>query len=288
MPNKIPSFDQLMNPLLQALQEIGGSGNIQEINERLIDTLDLPEELLDQPHNPTSGNQTELEYRLAWTRTYLKKFGILENSKRGVYSLRWKGDGIPSVDPDEVKRVVKEQDKEERQESESLNSDSPELSNEEPEEIETWREHLGRTLSLLEPAAFERLIMRLLRESGFSMVEVTAQGPDGGIDGKGIAKIHGFLSFHVLFQCKRYQGSVGANLIRDFRGAMMGRADKGLFVTTGSFTRDAIKEATRDGASPIDLMDGDQLIEKLRQLGLGVKIEVVERVTVSQAWFDGL
>jgi restriction system protein len=109
----------------------------------------------------------------------------------------------------------------------------------------------------------------MLRESGFVHVEVTGRTGDGGIDGKGIARINGFMSFHVLFQCKRYKGSVTAGEIRDFRGAMVGRADKGLFISTGSFTPAAVKEATRDGAPPIDLVDGDELAEKLKELALG-------------------
>jgi restriction system protein len=124
--------------------------------------------------------------------------------------------------------------------------------------------------------------------SGFVHVEVTGRSGDGGIDGRGIARIHGFMSFHVFFQCKRYKGSVAAAAIRDFRGAMVGRADKGLFITTGAFTPAAIKEATRDGAPPIDLVDGDELAEKLKQLSLGVKTEMVERVSIDEAWFKNL
>ncbi len=74
--------------------------------------------------------------------------------------------------------------------------------------------------------------------------------------------------------------------IRDFRGAMVGRTDKGLFITTGSFSREAMKEATRDGAPPIDLLDGDQLAEKLKELQLGVKVETVEKVSVEPEWFQ--
>lgn len=117
---------------------------------------------------------------------------------------------------------------------------------------------------------------------------MTGRTGDGGIDGKGIAKIHGFLSFHVVFQCKRYQGTVTSSQVRDFRGAMVGRADKGLFVTTGTFTRDAIKEATRDGAPPIDLVDGEQLADKLKELSLGVKTEIVESVTVDDEWYKSI
>ena len=136
--------------------------------------------------------------------------------------------------------------------------------------------------------AFERLTQRLLRESGFVQVEVTGRTGDGGIDGKGIAKIHGFMSFHVIFQCKKYQGSVSAGDIRDFRGAMVGRADKGLFITTGTFTPAAVKEATRDGAPPIDLVDGEQLAEKLKEFQLGIKTEMIEKVTLDKDWFSNL
>ena len=117
---------------------------------------------------------------------------------------------------------------------------------------------------------------------------MTGRSGDGGIDGKGIARIHGFMSFHVFFQCKRYQGSVSAGAIRDFRGAMVGRADKGLFITTGTFTPAAVKEATRDGAPPIDLVDGDYLADKLKELGLGIEKELVERATVDEKWFESL
>jgi restriction system protein len=142
----------------------------------------------------------------------------------------------------------------------------------------------------MEPSAFERLVQRLLRESGFIQVEVTGQSGDGGVDGKGIMRLAGLLSFHVIFQCKRYQGSVNVSQVRDFRGAMVGRADKGLLITTGNFTKDAVREATRDGAPAIDLIDGDQLIDKLKELELGVRTEKIEieKVTIEQDWLLSL
>ena len=131
-------------------------------------------------------------------------------------------------------------------------------------------------------------MQRILRESGFSKVEVTGKSGDGGIDGKGIFKIAGLISFNVLFQCKRWQGSVGSGEIRDFRGALQGRADKGLFVTTGSFTRDAVKEASRDGATPIDLLDGEALAMKIKELKLGLSVETVENITINKKWFENI
>jgi len=153
-------------------------------------------------------------------------------------------------------------------------------------EDEEWKEKLLNVISEnLSPNAFERLVQRILREKGFSQVEVKGRTGDGEIDGVGIAKINGILSFHIIFQCKRYKGKVGAKDMRDFRGAMVGRTDKGLFITTGMFTRGAIAEASRDGAPVIDLIDGELLVEKLKELGLGVSVEFKEKVTIDEDWF---
>lgn len=142
----------------------------------------------------------------------------------------------------------------------------------------------------MDPTAFERLVQRLLRESGFIQVEVTGRSGDGGVDGKGIMRLGGLLSFNVIFQCKRYSGSVGASHVRDFRGAMVGRADKALLITTGGFSRDAEREATRDGAPTIDLIDGMLLAEKLKELGLGVETRIVqvEEIAIDRDWLLGL
>ncbi len=156
------------------------------------------------------------------------------------------------------------------------------------EEIASWRETLMTTLLEMPPDAFERLCQRLLRESGFIQVEVTGRSGDGGIDGHGVVRLAGLLSFPVIFQCKRYRNTVSAGAVRDFRGAMVGRADKGLIITTGSFTRDASLEATRDGAPPIDLIDGEQLIDKLKDLKLGVTTKQVEVVEVDPEWFAAI
>jgi restriction system protein len=285
--NQIPTYDRLMNPLLQALRDLGGSGSTDEIYQRVSENLKLPEEVLSVLHDPETSNQTEVQYRLAWARTYLKKFGFLESPQRGLWSLTKKAESASEVDTKQVQRFVRELDRKERDVKPSAKkSDEDEAESERPEEAKAWRSNLHTILTkTLSPAAFERLIQRVLRESGFIQVEVTGRSGDGGIDGKGIARIHGFMSFHVVFQCKRWQGVVGSSEIRDFRGAMVGRADKGLFITTGSLSRDALKEAVRDGAPPIDLIDGDQLAEKLKELKLGVITELIENVSVNEDWF---
>lgn len=206
---------------------------------------------------------------------------MLENSKRGVWALTRKGRQTEKVNPKEVSRYWRDLIKQDAKETEDYDEVSEEL---------TWREELLKTLTKIEPDAFERFIQRMLRESGFIQVEVTGRSGDGGIDGKGIMRLGGLLSFHVIFQCKRYQGSVSSSQVRDFRGAMVGRADKGLLITTGTFTKDATREATRDGAPAIDLIDGDVLVDQLKRLGLGVTIEVakVEKVAIDSEWFLGL
>ncbi len=287
--NQVPQYDLLINPLFQALKQLGGSGSIEEIYEKVTENLKFPEAILNVPHNPDKSNQTEVEYRLAWARTYLKKYGVLENSSRGVWAIAPDKRYLEKVDHREVVRAVREMDRKDRPNRKSKEINSSVNDEELPEEVRTWREQLHYILTQeIDSAAFERLVKRLLRESGFVQVEVTGRSGDGGIDGKGIARINGLLSFHVIFQCKKYQGSVSSSDIRDFRGAMVGRADKGLFVTTGTFTRDAIKEAIRDGAPPIDLVDGDQLADKLKELGLGITTQVVEEVSVDPDWYKTL
>lgn len=287
---EIPKFTELMNPLIKALIELGGSGSIDEIYEKVLDILDLPEDLVNTLHDPETGNRTEIEYRLAWARTYLKKYGLLENSSRGVWSILGPIYDIDEVDPRRVSRIVKEQDQKQKVKIKKKVDEIEDIAEDDiPDEVQSWREKLHHILTNdLDPAAFERLIKRVLRESGFIQVEVTGRAGDGGIDGKGIIRVNGVLSFHVVFQCKRYKGSVSSNYIRDFRGAMIGRADKGLLITTGTFTRDANKEATRDGAPAIDLIDGDQLADKLKELSLGIKTEVIEKITVNDGWFKNI
>jgi restriction system protein len=273
-------YDDLMNPALQALKKLGGSGSNEEINTTVIEIANVPGQQLEILHNPSKGGMTEFEYRMMWTRTYLKIYGVIENSARGVWALTAKGSSVDKVDQKEVVRVVHDVMKQERK-------TSPE---EEPNKEVKWQEELLDVLSKMTADGFERLVQRILRESGFIQVEVTGRTGDGGIDGHGILRLGGLISFNVIFQCKKWKNAVGASHIRDFRGAMVGRADKGLFITMGTFTKEALKEATRDGAPAIDLVDGDQLVEKLKQLSLGVitkKVEI-EDISIDHAWYENI
>ena len=272
-------YDDLFNPVLEALHVLGGSGTNSEIEERLIESLSLSDTAAEEIHR---GSTTKLTYRAAWARNYLKRLGLIENSARAVWVLTPEGRKKKKIDQEEAKLIVK-----------SLSGTGPkggtlgtEPSAPSPELTELdWTEALITVLKGLEAKAFERLSQRLLRELGFTNVEVTGKSGDGGIDGVGAITVGGVLSFRVVFQCKKYAGTVSPSAIRDFRGAMIGRADKGLFITTGTFSRDAKQESQRDGAPPIDLIDGKALAENLKRLGLGVTVKLVEQVSVDAGWF---
>ncbi len=283
----VPAYNDMMVELFQALKELGGSGTINEIDQKTIEILKLPESVIEIPHG--DGSKTEVEYRLAWTRTYMKKVGLLENSSRGVWSLTPKGSEVKEIFPDQIVNQVRAMSFLKISQKENINTHDNNLENDGidiPDEIQGWRDILKNVLLNLPADAFERLTQRMLRESGFVQVEVTGRSGDGGVDGTGTIKLNGIISFHMLFQCKRYQGSVSSSEIRDFRGAMQGRADKGLFITTGKFSADAVKEANRAGTTPIDLIDGNDLIEKLRELQLGVSS--VMDYNVDESWFASI
>jgi restriction system protein len=281
----VPSYQDLFNPVIQSLKKLGGSASISELNEQVTKSLSLTEKEIAEPHN---DHYTKLEYRLAWARTYLKKYGFLDNSARGVWVLTEKGRSVNAVNPRELRRSEKPGRNGSSQVLPTTSNLAADGSASEVAEAlleQSWRQDLRVILSNIRPDVFERLCQRLLRESGFVEVRVTGRTGDGGIDGVGRVKIGGLLGFPIVFQCKRYQGSVGASVVREFRGAMMGRADRGLLLTTGTFTRDARQEATRDGVPPIDLVDGEELLEKLKELRLGVSVKMIEEVSVLADWF---
>ena len=285
----VPKYFELIQACLTALHELGGSASIDEMVGQVIEDLELPRAVVEKPH--IRGNRTSLEYRLAWARTYLKKYGLTDNSDRGVWSLTRDGQNVTSVDPRTVVTAVRRQIREADAEDEgdaSLDDDPVGEADTSGDVTASWRDDLLAALRGISSDAFERLCQRLLRESGFIEVEVTGRSGDGGIDGHGIVRVAGLISFNVLFQSKRVAGSIGPSIVRDFRGAMIGRADKGLIISTGSFTRDAKKEATRDGAPPIDLIDGDLLVDKMKDLELGVKTKQIEVVKVDLDWFGSI
>jgi restriction system protein len=232
------------------VREIGDSGTIEEIVEKVIELEGFTEEQQAVQH--ADGPASEIEYRLAWARTYLKGMGALDNSKRGVWSTTESGRAMTPGDvlPRHAEYVAHLREaRRAKKAAKVADEDDPGSGGEDGEGTRDWKEQLIEELLATSPDRFERLARRLLREAGFISATVTGKSGDGGIDGIGVYRLS-LVSFPVFFQCKRYKGSVGAGAVRDFRGAMSGRGDKGLLITTGSFTADAKQEATRDGAPP--------------------------------------
>lgn len=267
--NQVPRYNALIVPTFNALQSLGGSGSNDEILNHIIKELDLPDEIADFPHLG-STSITELAYQAAWARTYLKNYGVITNSARSVWSVTPQYAKVTELDP---KQIVKDVSKKTHGAGEvNLDNDMPEDDGvSEPEEIKPWRTRLLEILHTMDPFGFERLAQRILRECGFSQVEVTKKTGDGGIDGTGKLKINGIFSFNVAFQCKRYDGPVGAPAIRDFRGSLTTDIEKGVLITTGTFTKAAKEEASNPGKQQIDLIDGEELISKIAEYGIGVK-----------------
>ena len=251
---RIPKFNELMMPVFRVLKSLGGSGKNDEILNRVIALLNLPDNVVDALHGEQQG-MTELAYRIGWAKSYMKKFGILNNSERGVWSIT---PAYHNVDTFDEREIVKK-----------CRSSAP--TETVPEEIAPWRKRVAEILQHMDPFGFERLTQMLLRECAFLDVQVTKKSGDGGIDGIGRLAINGFFSFHVAFQCKRYRGSVGASEVRDFRGSLPANIEKGVMITTGTFSRAARDEASCPGKKQIDLIDGEAFIDKLAESGLGLK-----------------
>lgn len=272
-----PQYREFFEPTLKALDELGGSGSNEEIYNRVVNITRLSNDVLDIMHNFT---MTEVEYRLAWARTYLKNYGAIENSKHRVWSLTAKGSKMLRDGAIDVKEIY----------SFTANRRGKVNVSSEDEVLETvsvsWREQITNILLNLDPYAFERLAQRLLRECGFSDVQVTKRSGDGGIDGTGKLRIQGIFSFNVAFQCKRYKGQVGASAIRDFRGSLGTNIEKGVLITTGAFTKAAKEEASSEGKRLIDLMDGEELINKLAEYGIG--LNEVKSYEVDEDFFNSL
>lgn len=289
----LPDLPGMMLSTVKALKEIGDSATIQELDNQIIEMEGISEE--EQSLMMANGQNRRLNYFLAWARTYLKRGNALENSSRGVWALTEVGESIHDIsqtraiyDQVVVEEKIREKNKRIQQRKSKTKTDSNDLAIQEnmnETHQSNWEHRLLESLLNIKPDAFERLSQRLLREAGFVKVEVRGKTGDGGIDGVGVLRVN-LVSFQVYFQCKRWKGSVGSKEIRDFRGALQGRADKGLFITTGNFTAQASEEATRDGAIAIDLIDGERLCSLLKQYNLGIQTKLVEEIVINTDWFN--
>lgn len=281
----VPFYESLMRPTIEALRELGGSASNEELMAAIIRRERIPEAVQSILHK--DRRRTRLEYRLAWTKTYLGKVGLLENSARGVWTLTDAADVVTDEYLAGIPAMVRSLGRAPTEKAVCVSSPITTETNDPETDALSWQNALLGVIGDLPPSAFERLCQRILRESGFIKVEVTGRSGDGGIDGAGVLRVK-LVSFQIAFQCKRYQGSVGPGVVRDFRGAMVGRADKGLILTTGTFTGAAREEAVRPGAPAIDLIDGEALCELLKELRLGVRTRMVEEVSIEPHFFASI
>lgn len=276
----LPEFARWIQPLLKALSELGGSARPQEVVDLVARNETVPDETLNQT---LSNGFPRFTNQVHWARFFLAESGLIDRSRRGVWSLSEEGRASVNMTTAEVRGLVDAVQRKHASGSSATKSENQAIAipmaaaavteqEAAPEDLEdNYRDRLLGLLKSLPPSGFERLCQRLLREAGFAEVEVTGRSGDGGIDGHGLLALNPFVTLRVLFQCKRYDGSVGPGAVRDFRGAMQGRADKGIVLTTGGFTADARREAVRDGVPPIELVDGPKLIDLFEQLELGLR-----------------
>jgi restriction system protein len=268
-------FTKWMGPILDALRKLGGSGTPQEVSEMIADILNISDEKREEL---TSSGIQRFHNQVCWARQYLVWEGYIESSKRGVWTLS-NASLKKSISDEEARKIFLKwvqfftnRRKAKQQPITEPNSDKT-LYNTLLEEANTYKEELISILRSLSPKGFEKLCLLLLRENGFENLKLTSHGRDGGIDGMSTLRINPFVSFKVLFQCKRYNAKhpIKREQIGDFRNAMLGRADKGIFITTGYFSAEAEREANREGAPPIELVGCDKLIEMFEKTELGLK-----------------
>lgn len=267
----VPNYAVLIEATYTALKQLGGSGRNDEINKTVYAILNVPDEVLEILHTGRTSF-SEIDYRLAWARTLLKNYGAIANSARRVWTIVPAFSSISSVDGAVVEkyRNVSGQTPTEKPETTAVDPESISIENV-PQEAKNWRQRVYDILTNMNPYAFERLTQRVLRECGFTDVVVTKSSGDGGIDGFGKLKINGIISFNIAFQCKRYQGVVGSPVIRDFRGSLTKNIEKGVLITTGTFSKAAQEEAENPGKQQIDLIDGEDFIDMLADYSIGLK-----------------
>lgn len=281
-----PTRTELIEATFSAIRDCSGSATIEEINSKVISILELPDEVVNVLKN---DHETKLEYELRWARTYLKKAGVLQNSQRGVWVITPKAMNITSIDGKEIAAQVRAMPGNKEHDSENNDGQNGPSSIDFPEdgEEEPWREELGQILRTMNPFAFERLSMYLLRECGLSNAEVTKKTGDGGIDGFGSLKLNGLITLSVAFQCKRQASQVSSTQIREFRGSINAFHEKGIFITTGTFSREAVKEANDSGKGPvIDLIDGEEFISLLLEHSIGVR--QITAYEIDYSYFEGV
>ncbi len=264
---KGPQFLDYMIPIIEVLKENGGSGNASEVVDKVIERLKIPDEIVSGTN--VSG-QSKVKNRIQWARFYLVKAGLINSETRGEWQLT-QGGFDAKLNTESVYNLFREVHKEYEGGPKKPKKKKEEQIDDEVVEDEEHSVALLNLLKNLKPDGFEKICKRLLTEIKIHDIVITGRSGDQGIDGIGVIKLNDVVNFNIVFQCKRYKEAVSPHYVRDFRGAMQGRADKGLIITTGRFTQEAKKEASRDGVPPIELIDGERLVSLFEKYQLGLR-----------------
>jgi restriction system protein len=276
--SKKAEFTRWFNPVLVALKDLGGSGRAKEVIEQVAKNENVSDEIREIT---IKDGSSKFDNQVAWARQYLAWEGLIDSSKRGVWTLTPLGEKTTLTENDAHEMFLKRIAIYQRLRKEKNgNGTGTEINGnkiiDNPDTIENT--NLLDVLKSISPIGFEHLCKRLLREHGFDNLEVTQRSHDEGIDGYGTLELNPFIKIKIIFQCKRYKNTVSREKVGDFRNAVMGRAEKGIIMTTGTFSEDAKREAEREGVIPIELIDGEKLIELFQQVELGVKAKTIYEI----------
>jgi len=272
-----PRFVRYLDPILGALDEYGGSATPQQVKEMIARDLNLPIEVTTRR---LRSGLYQYSNDVDQAKYYLAAAGYIDSSQWGRWTLT--EIGFDGLDEDAGEHLALYR-KLYRQFAETRKGRRLGQRNEDENRRRstTDADALPKNPTLaaihaMEPAIFEYLCVKLLRTMGLESVTVTGATRDKGIDGVGVLQVMRFLRFRILFQAKRYAGDIYASQVRDFRGAIQGRSDRGIFITTGTFTPEARAEAMRDGVPPVELVDGEELAGLVDRLQINLKPSIDE------------
>ena len=290
----IPTRNDMVRPILTMVNDDGEAVHRKRVTEALADlfaSTDEEKKALLETREILSGGHTKFVNEASWAISRLLYCGLLARPKRGYYQITNSGRGVLKSEADLW--VVTGGMRKERQQAKKKKAEEEKADDQvECLGADDWRGDLLNILKNMPPDAFERLCKELLEKAGCTQVEITGGPGDNGIDGRALIDLAGLLSVTVLFQCKRVAGTISPRVVRDFRGAIGGSAEKGIIFTTGRFSGNAQEEAQKVGTTPIALIDGELLTQKMKELDLGVSTKKetveIEAVSVDEGWFDSL
>lgn len=286
MKSSLPSYGELMLPVVRAVLELGGSGTSREISEWVVATEGFSEDLLAVTYD--GREKSILLDRLDWARSYCKLGGVLESPKRDLFLIADLGREIAALPDPEANERLKEVDRAVRRARRQQPSGETSTSqggdaDSARENDEAWREVLLARLHKLSPEAFEHFVLYVLRSQGMELKRVGGSG-DEGVDGIGKAPLSSVLSTTIAVQAKRYAPSktVGRETVALFQSdATAAGAEHGVLVTTGRFSEPA-RQAARNRHPTIDLVDGEQLTELCLEANIGIALSPI----VNEGFFD--